>query len=431
MIYNKLYQYQKRIVDNQINPSSALFMDMGTGKTITSLALFEKSNKKKLLIICLVSKIFDWRDEVIQNFGDITNIALLNKGTAKNIEILEDKSIEVIICNYESIWRLDKHIINFINEEWFVIVDESHKIKNTKSKIGKFTRKLSVKTKSKCILTGTPQNHGYLDYYNQLSFIDVFKMSEKEFRRDYCIFQLKEMNGKYFTELVGYKNYKELDEHINRNCVFFKRDIKDEMIPTEVNTKIQKHKSIDKFKRTRVHGDIIAENSSVLRMYLRQLCSGFISQEKVSNNKIEWLEDFLDSYEDRVVVFVNFNMEVEDVKQLCIKMKRPYSIYNGAYKDLTKFKENSNAVAICNYASAAMGINDLVLSNVCVMYSPTEDYILFSQSKKRIDRIGQTKKPLYYYLQTDKSVEVAIYKSLSNGQNFDDRLFDKYMSENE
>lgn len=406
-------------------------MDMGTGKTITSLALFEKSNKKRLLIICLVSKLFDWRDEIVLNFPSIKNIAILNNGTKKNLEVLQDKSIDAIICNYESIWRLDKHILQYINDDFFVIVDESHKIKNTKSKIGKFTRKLSVRTNAKCILTGTPQNHGYLDYYNQLSFIDLFEMSEKDFKRDYCVFKLVEMNGKYFNELVGYKNFQELEDVINRNCVFFKRTIEEELVPSEITEKIQKHKSIDKFKRTRVHCDIIAENSSTLRLYLRQLCSGFIGQENVSDNKITWVKDFLESYDDRVVIFVNFNMEVYNLEALCKSLGRPYSIYNGSYKDLSKFKDNNNGVAICNYASAAMGLNDLVSSNVCIMYSPTEDYILFSQAKKRIDRIGQTKKPLYYFLQTANSVEVAIYKSLQNGQNFDDRLFDKYMSENE
>ena len=90
----------------------------------------------------------------------------------------------------------------------------------------------------------------------------------------------------------------------------------------------------------------------------------------------------------------------------------------------------TDAVAICNYASASLGLNDLVLSNVCVMYSPTEDYINFTQSRKRIDRLGQTKKPLFYYLQTKNSIETAIYKSLKVGKNFDDRMFEKYLQEN-
>ena len=43
----QLFDYQKQIVDSQQNDSSALFMDMGTGKTVTSLALFKKSKQPK------------------------------------------------------------------------------------------------------------------------------------------------------------------------------------------------------------------------------------------------------------------------------------------------------------------------------------------------------------------------------------------------
>ena len=144
MIYDKLYDYQKKIVDGEKNKKShALFMDMGTGKTITSLGLFEQSKLKKILIICIVSKKQDWHDELL----DLTGIesTILDKGTSKNIELLKNFSNSYVV-NFESCWRLDKHLLNLINEDWFIIIDESHKIKNTKSKIGKFVQKLALKT---------------------------------------------------------------------------------------------------------------------------------------------------------------------------------------------------------------------------------------------------------------------------------------------
>ena len=52
-----LFDYQQEIVDRERNKKShALFMDMGTGKTVTSLALFKNSEQPKLLILCIVSK---------------------------------------------------------------------------------------------------------------------------------------------------------------------------------------------------------------------------------------------------------------------------------------------------------------------------------------------------------------------------------------
>ena len=61
------------------------------------------------------------------------------------------------------------------------------------------------------------------------------------------------------------------------------------------------------------------------------------------------------------------------------------------------------------------------------MYSPPTVYIDFVQSKKRIDRIGQTKKPLFYYLVTDNTVEEKIMDNLNKGLDFDDRMFDRYL----
>lgn len=428
MVYDKLYHYQKEIVDSQSHLSHALFMDMGTGKTITSLALFEKSKAKKLFIICLVSKLQDWKDEVNEHFPELS-VIILNQGSKRNIELLKENS-DVIICNYESVWRMDKAILSHITNEWFIIVDESHKIKNSHSKVGKFMGKLKKQTDTKCILTGTPQNNGYLDYYNQMSFIDVFQMTEKDFKKEYCVFELQKLNGNYFNQLVGYKNTYELDKIINLFSVFFKRDVSDELVPSDIYVKIVKHNSIDKLRKTKVYGDIIVDNTAALRVYLRQMCSGFIKHENVSDNKLRWLEDFIDTYDKRIVVFCNFNMEVDNIVELCKKMNRPYSIYNGAYKDLTVFKEHDDSIAICNYASASMGLNDLVLANTCIMFSPTEDYILFEQSKKRIDRIGQKHKPLIYYLQTANSVEVAIYNALKIGKNFDEKMFENYLNEN-
>ena len=82
----QLFDYQKQIVDSQQNDSSALFMDMGTGKTVTSLALFKKSKQPKILILCILSKLEDWKED-LKSECDIDSI-ILNKGTKKNDEII-------------------------------------------------------------------------------------------------------------------------------------------------------------------------------------------------------------------------------------------------------------------------------------------------------------------------------------------------------
>ena len=65
-VMTELYDYQKRISWNyeEKNQPAWGFMEPGTGKTITSLALFEKSKQSKILVICILSKLQDWQDDL-------------------------------------------------------------------------------------------------------------------------------------------------------------------------------------------------------------------------------------------------------------------------------------------------------------------------------------------------------------------------------
>ena len=134
--------------------------------------------------------------------------------------------------------------------------------------------------------------------------------------------------------------------------------------------------------------------------------------------------------QERVVIFTNFIKEIEKVEAICKKLNKPISYYYGAKKDLKNFKECENGVAIVNYASGAVGINDLCVSNIGVFYSPPDgNYIDFQQARSRLDRIGQTKQPIFYYLQTKGSIERGIYQSLKVGENFDKARFEDWLKE--
>lgn len=422
-----LFDYQQEIVDRERNKKShALFMDMGTGKTVTSLALFKKSEQPKLLILCIVSKLNDWQEDVLSECN--RDSIILNKGSKQNNETVKTTQCETLIINFESAWRCTE-LLNWVDKNTFVLVDESHKIKSVKSKIGKFMQKLKVKTNTKCILTGTPQAKGYIDYYNQLSFIDVMKMPYKLFTDTFCVFDTQNFNGFPIKQLIGYKNTRVLDRMIKENCVFFKRDINNEQIPTEIDVRFDKPKKYDYFKKVRIYEDYVADNSSKLFVTLRKICSGNIDDYIVDTQKINWLKDFLEDLNQRVVIFYNFNFERDRIINLLQQMKIPISQYNGNVKDLTEFKENENGVVLCQYISASLGLNDLVSSNICIMYSPSLNYTDYIQSKKRIDRIGQTKKPLFYNLYCKGTVEEKILKTIKQGKNFDDKMFESYLQE--
>lgn len=422
----ELFDYQKQIVNSQKKPSSALFMDMGTGKTITSLTLFKKSKQPKILIICILSKLEDWKEDLKKECQ--IDAIILNKGSKKNNETIASNKHTALIINFESAWRA-KELLKWVDKSTYVIIDESHKIKSVKSSIGKFCMKLKSRTKTKCILTGTPQSRGYIDYYNQLFFIDIFNFPVKMFNEAYCVFDVQQYGGFPFKKIVGYKNTKDLDRTINDNCVFFKRDIDNDQIPSEIDVKFKKPSKYDYFRKVRMYEEYVADNSSKLFVTMRKMCSGNIDKYEVDDQKIKWLEELCEDLSFRLVIFYNFNFEKDKIINLLTKLEIPYSQYNGFEKDLTNFDKHENGVAICQYQSASLGLNSLVKSNVCIMFSPSTNYTDYVQSKKRIDRIGQTKKPLFYNLCCKDTVEEKILASIKKGMNFDLKMFENYMKE--
>lgn len=374
--------------------------------------------------MCIVSKLQDWQDDVLSECN-LPSI-ILNKGSKKNNEIVKTTDSKVLIINFESAWRCTE-LLKWVDKDTYVLVDESHKIKSVTSKIGKFCNKLRLRTKTKCILTGTPQSKGYIDYYNQLLFVDLLTMPYKIFTDTFCVYETKQFSGYPFKQLIGYKNTRILDRTIKDNCVFFKRDINNDQIPTEVDVKLDKPKMYDKFKKLRIYEDYVADNSSKMFVSCRKMCSGYIDEYIVDDQKINWLKDFCEDLSFPLVIFYNFNCERDRIVRLMQDLKIPYSLYNGTSKDLTNFERADNGVAICQYMSASLGLNNLVKSNVCIMYSPPLNYTDYVQSKKRIDRIGQTKKPLFYNLYCKNTVEEKILQTLKTGIDFDLKMFEDYL----
>lgn len=429
MTKKKLFSYQEEIVDEaSTRPANSLFIDMGLGKTIMAIHLFKRSPTKKVLVVCLKSKIDDWIEDINHELDlDIVHIKRNN---------LEEFTKRGGAINFEMVWRIPQ-ILDIVNDDWFIIVDESHKIKNPMSKIGKFSQALSDLTPYKVILTGTPQSQGYLDYYNQLYFIDFMDMKFSDFKKRYCVYQKFKFSP--VPILTGYKNTIEIDEVLEK-AIYFKRDIKYDEIPRDIYIDLKKLPAHDIMKKDKVYKDTYVDNTIVVMLRLRQIASGFLTgrhvldpskevKYKMTNYKGIWLRDFVEDLNKRVVVFYNFIEEKNDIVEIMEKLKIPHSVYDGNKSSLKNFIENENGVAILNFASGSTGINDLVISNIYVAYSPTTNYIDFIQSKKRIDRIGQTEAPVYYYLRTKGSVEVPIYKSLEQGLDFDNGMFDKFMVE--
>lgn len=423
----ELFDYQKKIYNLiKDKQSIGLFMEAGTGKTILSQYWWENNSTKKLLIICLASKINEWEQDCYNYFGDKYSICTLNKGYKVNKNLILD-NYDIFIISFQSLLLLKNDIIKTINNDYTIIIDESQYIKNHKSQTSKLCHKLGTKVKYKTILTGTPQNKGYIDYFSQLKFLGVFS-TLKYFQEQFCNMGTVRYGGNIsFLDIIGYKNTDKLDEIINENAIYFKRTREIDEIPEQKYINFERNKYYPKFIKDRVYKDIACTTPAVLRLRARQLCGGSINQYRFDTNKTKWIEEFIENTFAKIVIFYNFNEECEILKEIIKKLNKPLSIYNGTEKDTNNFENYDNSILLVNYKSGGTGINWLKIAYICVFWSPPESYLEFEQARKRIDRIGQNNKPMFYCLRTIGTIEQDIYESIENKEDFDNIKFAKHI----
>lgn len=399
--------------------------DAGTGKTFTALGAYLQSGCSKLLVICLAPKVSDFAEDGALMDIDITP---LNLGTKKNKELLAES--DKVAISFESVWRITE-LLKWVDKDTFIIIDEAHKVGVTSSKVTKFVMKLTKKTKYVRLLTATPVSNGKLEnYYPLLYMINVFRKPKKEFEELFVIKQMRQMGSLRFMQIVGYQNEHLLNDMINSVAVRFTRD--KDYFPADYVYKTKKPAMYNKLKKNRMYkadnGEVIElDNSSKLFNAMRCVSHGFLLgiNKQVSKEPFERLNQILETHNDeRVVIFYNYNVELEMLKQVLDKLKRPYSQYNGASKDLKVFKGKDNGVVLAHYKSASTGINDFVIANVTIYNSMPLESINYEQSKARTDRYGQTKKPLYYHIVPETPTEKKIFETVTNGKDFTNEMME-------
>lgn len=444
MLYDLLYPYQKTIVNDLKNyDSNALFMDVGTGKSITSLALFEQKqvqNKcNKLLIICLCAKVEEWKEDC-EKWFPFSDVIVLDK--PKMREKFRKDDYDIAIINFEKTWRNNDLLL--IGNKTMIIVDESHKIKSSETKVGKFMQLLCECTPYKTILTATPMGNGYIDLYNQLYFLGLENHSLRGFKEKYCNEKLVYIPGmKPFKQIVSYHNTEELDLVVNKYARYYERRLDDELVPEEVMIPITLDKNYNKIARDRVYKDIVLDKIGMKRVALKSLCSGTLignalddenndlhREYQLNTYKLDWVKSFLEDFNDRVVIFYMYDHQRDQLYDMITnKLKRPCARYCSSYKEKDVFENNDKAVCLVQYKSGSTGIDWLKKSYIGIFYSLPDSFIEFVQAKGRLNRVGQTKKPLYYLLVSKGkySVDSMNYDALMSKQDFNDQFFEEKM----
>lgn len=397
------------------------FLDMGLGKTyVGSEKMYHMKNGINLLV-CQKSKIDDW----IEHFKEHYSMPVYNLTDKDDFERFFEMT-ELVhgiigVINYELTFRRS----NLLDLEHFTLMlDESSMITNPTAKRTNFIHDL--KPDNVILLSGTPTGGKYEKLWSQLKLLG-WNISKDLFYKQYVIQEwIDDGSGFKIKVITGYKNVDRLKMKLKQHgCIFMKtEEVFDLPEQTFIPIMVRNTRQFRQFMKNSVIQlsddiELIGDTKLTKRMYARQLCGQY------STAKLEAFQSLVESTDDRLIVFYNFNEELFKMKEIVESLEKPISIVNGSIRDLEAYENQSDSVTFVQYQAGAKGLN-LQKANKIVYFTLPQSSEDYEQSKKRIHRIGQDNKCFYYLLMVKNSVEEDILETLKNRKDYDDELFKKY-----
>ena len=427
----------------------ALLMEMGTGKSLTTIAvagrLFLNRKIERLLIVAPLSILGVWQEEFRKFASFPYSLAMIEGiGSRKSEKIrqIPTNGLQVAVINYESAWRLEKELANWDAD--LIVCDEGHKIKTHNITASKCMHRLGTRARYRMLLTGTIIANKAIDIFSPYKFLNpaVFGNSFYSFRNRYY-------------DMTGYGNHmpvmkanmaEELTRRIH-NIAF--RATKPECLDLPETTEIvrtvelepqakQLYQQLVRDSYAQIKGgEITAANVLTRLLRLSQLTGGFSRGdeadrvERASSAKLDALSDIVDSAAQeggKLVIIARFLPEIDAITAMLERKGIGYSLITGAVKDrdeqVRRFQTNPDVtVFVGQIATAGLGIT-LTAADKMVFYSLDYSMSNFEQTKARIHRVGQRNPCTYIYLVADGTVDWKVLKALRDKADLAKALID-------
>ena len=430
---------------------AALLMEMGTGKSLTAIAitgaLSQAGRIRRVLIVAPLSILGVWEEE-FQKFAAFPYaLAVLTGSSAKKLDTLRHMNgtaLQVVVVNYESAWRLEKALTAWHPD--LIIADEGHKIKTHNIAASKAMHRMGAKASYRLLLTGTVITNKAIDVFSQYKFLNpaIYGNSFYAFR------------NRYF-DMVGYGNHTpvlkksmegELTEKLHSiSYRATKAECLDLPETTDVIRQIELEPAALRIYRGLVkesyaelaNGEVTATNILTRLLRLSQLTGGFLGNdetaavEQVSAAKLSALEDILDgavAEGKKLVIIARFIPEIKAICKLLEKRGLGYSCITGEVKNrdeqVARFQNEPEVMAfVGQIATAGLGIT-LTAASTMVFYSLDYSMSNFEQTKARIHRVGQRMPCTYLYLVARGTVDEKVLAALESKADLARTLVDDY-----
>lgn len=446
---SNLHEYQERGVSHIIdNEYCALFLDMGLGKTVTTLTAI-----KELLDNCIISNALviapkkvtqvTWSDE-IKKWEHLQGLTIsVIDGTAKQRrEAMAAKADIYAVSRDNIVWLVLEHGGVKLPYD-MVVIDELSSFKNHASKRFRAMRKVRKFIPRVVGLTGTPAPNGLIDLFAQMYLIDEGQRLGKTVTayRD-RFFRPGKRNGDivYTYELKAPQNETEQQISDLISDITISMTAEDYL---KMPDKIVLYDYVDlapevlamyrDFEKEQIleliNSDepISAASAAALSNKLQQFANGAIydaerNVKDLHDEKLDKLEELVEAANgEPVLIAYSYNHDLERIMQKLkaykpVKLEKPEHIAN--------WNAGKIPVLVTHPASAGHGLNLQKGGHNIVWFGNTWSLELYQQFNARLYRQGQGKPVSIHHIVTRGTIDEKIIKSLDGKRETQDGLME-------
>lgn len=399
-----------------------LFLDMGLGKTVTTLTAVKelKYNRfavRKVLVIA-PKKVAEgtWTKEKDKwEHTKMLRVSQVLGSQAKRIRALNTPA-DLYIVNRENVcWLVD-----YYRNDWpfdMVVVDESSSFKNHRAKRFKALASVGNLIDRMVELTGTPSPNGLADLWSQVYLLDGGDRLGKrytQFRERYFQPDKRGPAGIVYSYEAKPGTEESILQRISDICISMKAedylqlpDITYHEIPVKLDERAWKaYLELEREMVLELPEDeeaISAAGAAALSNKLLQLGNGAVYDDdgnyhEVHNCKIEAFLELIESLQGKpALVFYNFRHDRIRLEKALEKMKLRVRELK-TMQDEDDWNAGKVDVLLTHPASSAYGLNLQQGGNHVVWFGLTWNYELYTQANKRLHRQGQEQKVIVHHL---------------------------------
>lgn len=449
----KLRNYQKIAKDFLIKtPKAGLFLDVGFGKTLTTLTALKELSKQGNLhghILVIAPKAIarsTWIDEMAKwnIHANIVSLIVNEKGKqlsrAKRLalyEEIEKHAPAFYFINREMICDLVKwHIQN--KKAWAfpnIIIDELQSFKSYKAERFKAIKTIMPYTERFIGLTGTPVPNGLMDLWAEIYMMDGGKRLGKNITAYRKTFfdpglvidnNVVSWNIKPGAEDEIYKRISDLVISIKNPDIKLPPITYNDVYCYMTADEKKQYKTLMKEKVIDVKdsdgNDIVitAANAAVLSAKLRQMSSGtlYINENKeytvIHQHKLEHLEYIINNTGSPVLIAYHFKSDKDQIMAYLQKAGIESRKFDGSPEMIHEWNKGNIPVMLLQPKSCGHGINIQDGGHTLVWYTIPDSLESYIQVIGRLYRQGQKYPVMVHHLLTEGTIDPRVLKNVQN-----------------